>query len=416
MVKTRSQAGNITIKKEEEEEDCKPSLRLGSVRNTRTSTRIAKRKPPILNNRPLPAQQVKVEEDTATKSLLKLPFKFSKGGPKPKISQEQINQLIDYIVNENMSIKEASRKVNMSRAEGFHYYTQYKNDPDKKIPLPRNQNQRICTQVQVENLIRYINNDEMTVKEASAKANMTCVSGKYYYAKHLKNPNHAIRTRQFYHTQRNEFIDYVVRDKMSLVVASKKAKLNYYTAKDYYRRYFKIQNPDIPPPSHIPTPRTYTQEQIKELISYIVDDKMSIKAASRKANVCPTSAVKYYQKYLIDNNMEIPVLKKTYTQDEINNLIRYMIVDKMSLTAASKKANIERSASGKRYRQYLLDHNLDLPIPKFITQEQKSKLIGYIVHDKMSITAASKKANMHPSTASRHYQKYLNNQKHRAPA
>jgi hypothetical protein len=59
MVKTRSQSGNITIKKEEE--DGKPSLRLGSVRNTRSSGRISKRKPAIINNESLPAQQVKAE-------------------------------------------------------------------------------------------------------------------------------------------------------------------------------------------------------------------------------------------------------------------------------------------------------------------------------------------------------------------
>jgi hypothetical protein len=142
---------------------------------------------------------------------------------------------------------------------------------------------------------------------------------------------------------------------------------------------------------------------------------MSISAASRKVNIYPTTAVNYYRKYLKDNNMKIPVLRKTYTQDEINNFIRYMVVDKMTITAASKKANIDRCTGGKRYRQYLRDHHLDVP-QKFITQEQKSKLIGYIVHDKMTITRASKKTNMHQATGSRHYQKYLNDQKHRAPA
>jgi hypothetical protein len=68
MVKTQSQTSKVAIKKEEEE-DCKPSLGL-NVRNIRSSSRIAKKKPPIINNRPLPAQQVKLEEDTDTKSLL----------------------------------------------------------------------------------------------------------------------------------------------------------------------------------------------------------------------------------------------------------------------------------------------------------------------------------------------------------
>jgi hypothetical protein len=57
MVKTQSQTENITIKKEEEV-DVKPTRLLNGVTNTRSSGRIAKRKPPVTNNRSLPAQQV----------------------------------------------------------------------------------------------------------------------------------------------------------------------------------------------------------------------------------------------------------------------------------------------------------------------------------------------------------------------
>jgi parvulin-like peptidyl-prolyl isomerase len=106
--KTRSQTENITVKKEEE--DCKPSLRLGSVRNTRSSGRISKRKPAIINNGSLPAQQVKAEEDMDTKALLKPTSNHSKIRKGQRISQEQINQLIDYIVSDNMSICKAARK------------------------------------------------------------------------------------------------------------------------------------------------------------------------------------------------------------------------------------------------------------------------------------------------------------------
>jgi hypothetical protein len=48
MAKTRSQTGNITIKKKEE--DNKSTLLLNDVNNTRRSNRIAKRKPTITNN------------------------------------------------------------------------------------------------------------------------------------------------------------------------------------------------------------------------------------------------------------------------------------------------------------------------------------------------------------------------------
>jgi hypothetical protein len=77
-----------------DEQDCKPSLRLGSVRNTRTSSRIAKKKPSIINTRTLPAQQVKVEEDTDTKSIVHSASKDSKLPKGQNISQEQINKLI----------------------------------------------------------------------------------------------------------------------------------------------------------------------------------------------------------------------------------------------------------------------------------------------------------------------------------
>jgi hypothetical protein len=67
MAKTRSQTRNIVVKKEEE--DCKPNLGLDSVNVTKRN-KMAKRKPPINNNRRLSVQQVKVEENTDVKPLL----------------------------------------------------------------------------------------------------------------------------------------------------------------------------------------------------------------------------------------------------------------------------------------------------------------------------------------------------------
>jgi transposase len=463
MVKTRSQTLNITIKKEEEE-DCKPSLCLYSANNT-TTNKITKRN--------LSAQQIKVEQDTDTKSLLQSGSKSSKSGKKQYISQEQINQLVHYIVNDNMSVTAAARKVNISYNTGCIYYNVYKNDPEKKIPVPRNQHlhpRKYYTQEQVENLIRYIDTDKMTLKEASAKTNVSYHSGYYHYSRYLKDPNHNIpvlRSHPYYtQDQRNEFIGYIINDKMSVKAASKKAKISHTTALNYYHNYFKVENPDIPTPSHIATPKFYTQEQKKEVIGYIVDDRMTIKAASKKANISRQSAIKYYHQYLNDNNIKNPVTKRTkaYTQDEINQfigyiaddkmtikaaskkasmsvntaskyycrylkdhkldlrphkcaqaqinkLIGYIVDDKMTLKAASKKANMSAPTGIKYYHQYLKHHNLDSSIRKFITQGQKSELIGYIVHDKISITAASKKANMSNKSGRNYYQQYINAQK-----
>jgi hypothetical protein len=51
---------------------------------------------------------------------------------------------------------------------------------------------------QTGNLIKYINDDKMTLKEASAKANMTYHSGCYYYNKYLEDPNHNIPIPQLH--------------------------------------------------------------------------------------------------------------------------------------------------------------------------------------------------------------------------
>jgi transposase len=411
MTKTQSQTGNIAIKKEEE--DSKTTLLLNGVSNTRRSSRIAKRTPPVTNNRHLSAQQVKVEEDTNTKALLKSESSSSNSASRPRVSQEQINQLVHYVVNDNMSVTKAARKANMSRGSGFIYHKLYKDNPEKKIPLPRNQTSTMYTQEQVGNLIRYINDDKMTLTEASVKANMAYKYGVHYYNRYLKDPNHNIpipQLKQWYtQEQRDELISYIINDKMNIKAASKKAKMKISTAQSYYHNYFKVQNPDVATPSHIATHKHYTHEQIKELISYIVDDKMSITAASRKADFNPMSATRYYRQYLIDNNMKRTT--KHYTQDHISELIRCIVDDKMSILAASKKANVSFTSAYRHYYRYLEDHNIDVPIPKRHTQEQKSELIGYIIDNKMTIKAAAKKANMSQSTGNRYYHQYLKDHK-----
>jgi hypothetical protein len=42
---------------------------------------------------------------------------------------------------------------------------------------------------------------------------------------------------------------------MSILAASKKAKMHLSAAKRYYNKYFKQQSPDIATPSHIATPK-----------------------------------------------------------------------------------------------------------------------------------------------------------------
>jgi hypothetical protein len=350
MGKTQSQTLDISIKKEEEG-DCKPSLCLYSANNTATN-KITKRNP----SRPLSAQQIKVEEDIDTKSLLKSESSSSSSASRPRISQEQINQLIHYIVNDNMSVTAAARKAKMSKCGGYSYYNIYKNDPEKRIPLLRDQTSKNYTQEQIENLIRYVNDDKMTVTEASAKVNLAYNSGRHYYSKYLKDPNRNIPVPQLQQSytqdQKNEFFNYIINDKMSIKAASRKARVNLGTAQKYYYTYFKVQNPGIPAPSHIATHKCYTPEQIKEVISYIVHDKMSIRAASTKANMRRHAAEKHYRQYLKANNTEIPMGKycKHYIQEEKD--------DKMSITTASKKVNMCGDTGFGYYRASLKDQKL----------------------------------------------------------
>jgi Asp-tRNA(Asn)/Glu-tRNA(Gln) amidotransferase B subunit len=121
------------------------------------------------------------------------------------------------------------------------------------------------------------------------------------------------------------------------------------------------------------------------------------------------TGIKYYRQYLKYHNLDLRPHK--CTQDQINELIGYIVDDKMSILAASKKANMSNKTGRKYYHQYLKDRNIYYPSQKVITQEQKSELIRYIADDKMSIKAASKKANMCGETGRKYCRQHLNDQK-----
>jgi molybdenum-dependent DNA-binding transcriptional regulator ModE len=149
-----------------------------------------------------------------------------------------------------MSVTEASRKVNISPKSGGYYYNVYNNDPEKRIPLPRDRNARTYTQEQIGNLIRYINSDKMTLKEASAKAKMDYDSARRYYKRYLEDPNHNIPvsiSRQHYtQDQKNEFIGYIINDKMTIKAASKKANIPYDSGYNYCQKYLNNQKRNGP--------------------------------------------------------------------------------------------------------------------------------------------------------------------------
>jgi transposase len=116
-----------------------------------------------------------------------------------------------------------------------------------------------------------------------------------------------------------------------------------------------------------PAPRkTYTQDDINKLIGYIIDDKMTIKAASKKANIPYSTAQRFFLRHLKEH---LDISTSKYKQDKINELIGYIVDENMSIKAASKKANMSVETGRKYYWQYLKEHSLDVPMPIRYTQE-----------------------------------------------
>jgi hypothetical protein len=87
----------------------------------------------VTNNRRLPEQQVKVEEDTDTKSLL---TQNQFAHPRKNYMQEQVGNLIRYINDNKMTVTEASAKVNMTLKSGKYYYTKYLENSNHTVPTP----------------------------------------------------------------------------------------------------------------------------------------------------------------------------------------------------------------------------------------------------------------------------------------
>jgi hypothetical protein len=79
-----------------------------------------------------------------------------------------------------------------------------------------------------------------------------------------------------------------VDDKISV----KAANVSHSTEKSYYGDFLSHPSHAIPTPTSNYISHTIAQEQMNELIDYIMDENMTIKAASRKANMTYNSAKK----------------------------------------------------------------------------------------------------------------------------
>ncbi|KAI8884295.1 hypothetical protein K501DRAFT_332740 [Backusella circina FSU 941] len=425
MVKTRSQTERITIKEEEEEH--KNTRLLHNIKNTVKRThKITKEKATKGKSNSLPLREVKVEEETDRKFSSKA---LSKHKKKPRVTENQIKQLIDYVENRNMTMIAASRKVNIHRTTGYKYYHQYKKYPKRDLSVTARSNLPY-TEQKIETLIKTIVDDEMSLREASRATNMPLSDVKFYYERYSKDPNHKTpvqlsqvnkRNRTCTQDQITRLIHYIVNDNMSVQSASIKANMCSFTGRKYYTQYMNDPNHKIPVPRKISTGfcKPCTQEQVNELIGYIINDSMSIPAASAKVNISTNIARRYYRRYMNDPDHKIPIVykssertEKRFTQKDIKNLIDHIVNDNMSVAAASVKVNMSSGVATRYYHRYLNDPKHRIPSPgndynKRYTKDQIKEFIGYIVDDKLSVKAASIKLNMSEATATKYYKRYL---------
>jgi hypothetical protein len=189
MAKTRSQTRNTTVKKEQE--DCKDILVLHSVR-TAPRNKITKRRVNHLSSDP----KVKIEECNDYKPLLQASLEGSRDVKYQQTSQKQKSQLVDVVVNHSMSKSEDIIALLVQ---------QHKTRKEFK------------TQEQVSNLISYIVDGNMSVLQASVKANMSYFSAQNYYNKYKEDPNHHIpkpytMNRGCTQDQIHKMINYIVDD------------------------------------------------------------------------------------------------------------------------------------------------------------------------------------------------------------
>jgi hypothetical protein len=351
-------------------------------------------------------------------------------------TKHQIAKFIGYIVDGNMKLANAASKAGIHAVTARRYYRKYKNNPNHELPVPKKRGLfgARCSQERINKLVYSIVHDKMSIKAASVIANMSEEEGKKHYQQYLKDPTQQIHTPRkhpggFRHVytqeQVKELIGYITNDKISVIDASIKANMSMRIARKYWNQYRHDPKHEIPcPQNKSKTGTPLTQERINQLIRCIVDDNVSINAASGMLDMNHCTAKKYYTLYLNNNKIPAPIkvsgVPVIEIQDRVKKLIGYIVDNKMPLQEAAIKANISERTAKRHYLTYLNDPNHAILVPferiwKSFTQDQIDTLIGYIVNDNMSIEMASSKAKMSRGTANNYYQQYLNDPDHKSP-
>jgi hypothetical protein len=324
----------------------------------------------------------KRETKKTTTPADKTPRKARKVSEKSSLNAETIETLIHCIVDDKMELSDAAEKAGMNVKPAFEYYKMYADDPEHKIPLPRKRQSRSgglkITHEQIKSLIQHVDNG------------------------------------------------------MKFPAAAKLANMTIHTAERYYEKYMRDPNKNIPVPNFdaIAPTKALLYDKVKALIGYIVDDKMSVNAASIKASMCAKTGKKYYDKYLEDPEHKIPVpqateangTRKRPTFEQVKAMIGYIVDNNMSVLAAAKQADMSVETSRRYYQKYLADPNHSIPDPTVkrvvsdrFSQQQIETLIYGIDKEKMSISASAVRAGMGINAASMYYHRYLEDPEHKIP-
>jgi hypothetical protein len=103
-------------------------------------------------------------------------------------TRQEIKTLIGYIADDGMNMKAASLKVNMSICNSRKYYDIYLNNPERRVPNVKPRSGKHYSQNQIQQAIRYIVDDKLSIRSAAIKSKMGVPAVRRHYMNYLKDP------------------------------------------------------------------------------------------------------------------------------------------------------------------------------------------------------------------------------------
>jgi response regulator of citrate/malate metabolism len=95
--------------------------------------------------------------------------------------------VIGYLVNDHMSLNDACAKAKISRHNAKRYYDTYLNDPKRRIPNIKLNHGKHSSQHQIQQAIRYIVNDKLSIRSTALKLKMGESTVRSHYLNYLRD-------------------------------------------------------------------------------------------------------------------------------------------------------------------------------------------------------------------------------------